>query len=386
MIPVWGRSSSGVLRPHTLQVMYQNLGTPIYTPPPSALEKYYILVKPIFYMSFWLRRLFLIVFFIFLGGTIYLLLPNHPYRLLLAFIPFAFSIQLTLSDCIEVVLTSKVGVRTWWFSIFLAPGTILHELCHLITAFATGCKIHQVCLFSPNPKTGVLGYVGYSMNRDKWVVLREFLIAFAPFFGCGTMLFISNYFLGGNLLELLNSTSLYSYHNLINFIFSAASSLGRTFTSLELTNILVWIYFYLQFCFAVGAAPSWVDFSGFFNSLKTNIYSTLIFIFILSSLIFLTDSQSSSSLGLLFLSQYFILILKSMALILILSIIFSGFVLPISYIADNISDIKGIERTIPLSLSLVFAFFTWDYLGPKLSFAISFSLMALSIYMLKKRF
>ena len=126
-------------------------------------------------------------------------LEGFDYRMMFAAIPLLFTAQITLSDALENILISKVGYRTKWFTLLLAPGTILHELCHLMAALATGCTVTKAALFKPNPSTGVLGFVSYTQPDDKWVVFREFIVGFAPFFGCGLCLFLLSIPLGGGL-------------------------------------------------------------------------------------------------------------------------------------------------------------------------------------------
>jgi len=113
-----------------------------------------------------------------------------------------FNFQLVLSACIEIV-TSVFGV-VFTFSLILygfqklnksllvqhfgfkslyptaIVGTPIHELGHTLLAVLFRHSIKQVKLFSPNSKTGVLGYVEHSYSSTVYQICGCFFIGIAP--------------------------------------------------------------------------------------------------------------------------------------------------------------------------------------------------------------
>ncbi len=87
---------------------------------------------------------------------------------------------MVLSHLLSRVL-SRVVRRDWLFYLLLAPGTILHELCHALACVITLTPIHEVHLFRLRHKpdgTVQLGEVVHA-NADP---IRNFIIAMAPLF------------------------------------------------------------------------------------------------------------------------------------------------------------------------------------------------------------
>jgi len=147
-------------------------------------------------------RILTMLAFLAVSWALWHLLDGYAYRLMFSAVLLLFAVQITLSDILEDILISKVGYRTRWFTLLIAPGTVLHEMCHLLAALATGCTVTKAAMFRPNPRTGVLGYVSYTQPADKWVVFREFIVGFAPFFGCGILLLAMSAAYGGGLMQL----------------------------------------------------------------------------------------------------------------------------------------------------------------------------------------
>ena len=87
---------------------------------------------------------------------VWIVLEPYKLRALATLIPVLFALQVFINDTLEAILSSKF-YRTWWFKFIIAPGTILHELCHLLAALASGCKVSSVSLFRINPASGTMG-------------------------------------------------------------------------------------------------------------------------------------------------------------------------------------------------------------------------------------
>jgi len=299
------------------------------------------------------QRSLLVAFMFLLSGLSYHLLGSFALRMLFASIPALLGVQLTLADTLESIIMSRVAGRKWWFIVFLAPGTILHELSHLVAAIVTGCRIEKVSLFSPNPRTGVLGYVSYSRPKDKWLVFREFIVGFAPFFGCGLVLFSFNILLGSQLSAMLYAPSPHDLPSYASFAGSVMSSMAGSASSLPITSPYTWAFLYLQFCFGIGAAPSSVDFSGAFSSLRKNVFSALLFAATLSAIVYMSDGRYALWGYEADLADWIGYAAGFTAIVLLLSNILLAFAIPLSYVALKMMDIRGIAKTIPLTSAFI---------------------------------
>lgn len=298
------------------------------------------------------RLITFLVFFTVSWG-LWHLLDGFTYRLIIAAIPILLAVQMTLSDLLESTLTRRIGYKTRWFTLLIAPGTILHEICHLLTALATGCTVTKAALFRPNPKTGVLGYVAYTQPTDKWVVLREFAVSFAPFFGCGLTLLALNTITGGGLLSAINSQPITNTDQIITYAQGLLQSLASATSTLDYSKPATLILIYLQLCFTAGAAPSGTDFRGAFTSLYKHIISAIIFIGLAALAVLLSQSyfhiagyegQIASAAG---------LILNFTATITLLTILLMIPLIAIAYTGSRITEIEGIAKTIPITSALL---------------------------------
>jgi hypothetical protein len=300
--------------------------------------------------------------FVALSACLWLLLDGFAYRVLLAALPVLFAAQIALTDALEILLISKVGFRTRWFAVLIAPGTVLHELCHLFSALATGCTITKAALFRPNPQTGVLGYVNYTLPDDKWLVFREFLIGFSPFFGCGLLLFAFNGLMGGGLLDLVDASPVASPSGIAELAASVASSSAASLGSLNFGKPPAWVFVYLQLCFTVGAAPSTVDFKGAFSSIWKHLFSGALFLAFLSLAVLASDQRlslggwegaSAAAIG---------ACLKFTVIVLLLSICLTAAMTPIAYLGSKVMEVEGIAKTIPVTAGFLTYYYAGDWL------------------------
>ncbi|MBD3388640.1 MAG: hypothetical protein GF416_06190 [Candidatus Altiarchaeales archaeon] len=304
-------------------------------------------------MAFFKGRLPTILLLAVFSAVLWHLLEAFTYRYLISAIPALFAVQVTLSDVLEDILVSKVGYRTRWFTLLIAPGTILHELCHLFAALITGCTVTKVSLFKPNPRTGVVGFVSYTQRRDKWIVFREFIVGFAPFFGCGLMLFLFNLLNGGTLLDLVNPDPIGNSGDALALSSSIISLMVDSASRLDFTQPVVFLFIYLQFCFAVGAAPSSVDFRGSFGSLSKNLFSAVFFLAFLAALVFTSQGYFPVEQVQGQLASYVAIALKFTVIVLLLSTSLLLIAIPLAFVAIKLSEIKGIAKTIPVTSSLL---------------------------------
>ncbi|MFH1721161.1 MAG: hypothetical protein ABH950_01000 [Candidatus Altiarchaeota archaeon] len=287
----------------------------------------------------------------------WILLDGFVLRGFLALIPALFAAQLFLNDILESYLTFQLNRRSKWFTLMIAPGTILHELCHLFAAVVTGCRILDVSLFRRNPKTNVLGYVSYSQRKDKWTVFRDLFIGFAPFFGCGLMLLvifgvIEEY----TSLDLVKAPELdldfKSLSELAVFFKDITGSFLAQFALLTVYPLL-WILLYLELCFSLGSAPSSQDFKGVVHSIFWHPISGFFLLALFGGFFYLVENPGVfgiyESVFLRAVTQLFsviILILVASVVMLILSI-------PLIYFVPELAEIRGVTKYIPPIIFLV---------------------------------
>jgi len=277
----------------------------------------------------------------------WLALEGLALRSVLTLLPILFAVQIMLTDLVDAYLLKHTSTQTRWFKLFMAPGTILHELSHLFAALATGCIVTRVSLFKPNPKTGTLGYVQYQQPIDKWIVVRDIIIGFSPFFGCGLFLFLVNLLAGGGLLRYAFSLHV-SQLDQIFFIHSdTASLLLVNIMSLDLSTMTGILLLYLQATFAFGASSSSTDLKNAFTSMYRHPIGMIFLLILLFLLLFLSE-KPYGLLGFgddiaggirIFLSLSLILVLVSQ-IILILS-------LPVLALSVQYLRIRGGERYVP---------------------------------------
>ena len=85
-------------------------------------------------------------------------------------------------------LLSRTLRKDWLYYLILAPGTIIHELCHTVASLillVPVCEVHLFRLRHEPDGTVQLGEVVHD-NTDP---IRNFLIAMAPLFGAGGIIY-----------------------------------------------------------------------------------------------------------------------------------------------------------------------------------------------------
>ncbi len=104
--------------------------------------------------------------------------------LLLAFI-------MHLVSGINERLSYRVFGRSLYLYLFGWLGTSVHESGHALFALLFGHKIVEMRLFSPDPKSGTLGYVKHTWNRkNPFQVTGNFFIGIGPILLGSMMLFL----------------------------------------------------------------------------------------------------------------------------------------------------------------------------------------------------
>jgi hypothetical protein len=216
----------------------------------------------------------------------------NSFKTLLLFLPIVLS-------CIIIEIFSsfakrRVGRKFGWCGILPLAiiGTPIHELSHAIVAILTGHRIQELALFKPNFITGELGHVKHSWNErnpfQKYI--GNPLIAIAPFFGGSLVLFLLTKLLMPQLIEcetlpifsgdvLLNFNQFQNY--LTTLLINTVSMLKIFFNPGNFLSFRFYLYVVLAFGISLHLSPSRQDFFHFFSSILG-----ILFIILLLNLIF----------------------------------------------------------------------------------------------------
>jgi hypothetical protein len=218
----------------------------------------------------------------------WVLLSPFKVRVYYALIPLLLSIQLLLHQLLERLLVSKAG-GSKWFAVLVFPGTVVHELSHAVAALVSGCRLTSLSLFTFN-RSGVLGSVTYASKGGRLSFVRDLFISLSPFFGCSiAMMAVSRHLLGR--VVSLNQFPI-TLEALPDRVFGLLAFLAGGYSIGSLSIGLVFA-FYLQLCFAFGAAPSSFDFDGLWSSLRKNLSGLLVLLPFMAFIAFLAESPQA---------------------------------------------------------------------------------------------
>ncbi len=321
-------------------------------------------------------RFFVISSFILLSIASWYFLEGFVLRNYIALIPILFSIQILLNDFIEMYLF--MNLNTFWFKILIFPGTVLHEISHALAAKITGCRIINISLFHFNAQ-GSLGSVEYTQQRDKFSVLRNFIVGFAPFFGCGIVLIAllnltRSYYLGEILtVNIVNAENIQS---ILNSVVLIMQRFYQQFSLLNLNPIIILIL-YLQICFGLGAAPSSIDFKGTFSSGVRNPIGAFLFLLILTSIFYLGEYSLTS--------QYIVLFFRWILLILLVSISLLIASIPFVYLGTKFTELSLSKKFFTVAIPILVYMPTNNIVLTLLAFLITMFLLRYSWIFLKPR-
>lgn len=116
-------------------------------------------------------------------------LYNGPMKILLQIpIMIACLVALVVLSHLLSRVLSRVVHRDWLYSLLLAPGTILHELCHASACLVTLTPIYEIHLFRFKREPDGTVQLGEVVHRDTGPV-RNFFIATAPLFGASLLVY-----------------------------------------------------------------------------------------------------------------------------------------------------------------------------------------------------
>ena len=119
-------------------------------------------------------------------------------------------LTLVVLALLSVILSRALGRvvhREWAFYLVLAPGTIVHELCHLLACLVTLVPVHEVHLFRVRREEDGTAQLGEVVHGDAGPV-RNAVIGVAPLLGISAAIYFAARWLlpeGGSWNSLLTS-------------------------------------------------------------------------------------------------------------------------------------------------------------------------------------
>ena len=161
-------------------------------------------------------------------------------------------------------LSRLVASRSMVFTLVLAPGTIIHELSHAGVVILTRAKLISVVLFRPDPATGNLGQVRYSVPMDRLAVVRGTLIGLAPYLGCGSVVLLLLHLLlpSGASWPTIRADDPSA---LVRSLVAVINMFWLALSSGSLPGPLAALVAFAALTIAQGAAPSGQDFESCFS-------------------------------------------------------------------------------------------------------------------------
>ncbi|MBI4758857.1 MAG: M50 family metallopeptidase [Chloroflexi bacterium] len=147
--------------------------------------------------------------------------------------------------------------NSFLFYLFILPGTVIHELSHLLACLLTGVKVRDFRLFSPQ-KNGVVGWVTYA----KVDIFRRNLVSLAPFVGSALVLYLlSRYFFSHTGIALAPVHLRPALSDLGRTAMDLAELVRSIFGRADFRHWQTWLFLYLAFSLSYGIAPSPIDLS-----------------------------------------------------------------------------------------------------------------------------
>jgi hypothetical protein len=311
-----------------------------------------------------LKYRYTILFFVLASLISWILMAGMSIRAYFSLLFALFAIQIFLNFLLETYLGSKLKAK--YFTIIIAPGTVIHEMSHALVAKALGCDITKISFFTGGKKS-VLGFVQYTQPADRVKGIRSLLISFAPFFGCGVFLIAILNYLALNYPGLEQITpGMVDPGSLGGVVQTAGLIITRFYEQLlylDISNILILFLLYLEFSFALGSAPSLQDISGAANSIFEYKLEALSIFMLLASVLLIVEYGPTLDAQFMLFSQAVVTALKWFILILMISTLMLFVAVPLSYLFVETAEIRGIVKVIPPLLFFIVYICLVKYLG-----------------------
>ncbi len=171
---------------------------------------------------------------------------------------------------VEQAVQQRLARSLGWRAVLLTGwlGTPIHELSHAVTCWIFGHRIDDIQLFSPDPRTGRLGYVKHSFQSGHWwQELGTVAIATAPLFGGGAVLLaLAGWFYPDSVREAWNAFTFDDRRSIVaqlqQLSIPLTTLLGGIFQWNNWGTVRLWVFLYLVLCVGCHWAPSRTDYQG----------------------------------------------------------------------------------------------------------------------------
>jgi hypothetical protein len=141
------------------------------------------------------------------------------------------------------LISKSHTISVWFYAIFFLPGTIIHEISHLLVAEILRVKTGPMTLlpkFDPKKKQTQLGSLAIAQVDP----FRRTLIGIAPFILGMTLIYlIVNYFDLKFILDLANIVKFYFIFVTANSMISSKKDLEAAIVPLVIITFIIFVYF-----------------------------------------------------------------------------------------------------------------------------------------------
>ena len=184
-------------------------------------------------------------------------------QLLFLFVPFLLLalIMHFAARASEQLSVALMGVKPYLL-LFGWLGTAMHELGHALFALLFGHKITDMRLFSPNPKSGSLGYVSHTWNhKNLYHIVGNFFIGIGPIImGCIVLYLLATLLFSISIpdmpLQLIKQGGTLSFDGIWRFITEIFTLIWQFFVRLFTGTHASWwkILIFLYLTFTIGSS------------------------------------------------------------------------------------------------------------------------------------
>ncbi len=169
-----------------------------------------------------------------------------------------------------------------WNALFLTSwiGTPIHELSHFLAAVIANHKIIELRIFSPDKRTGSMGYMTHSYQENNFyqAVIGNTLIAIAPFFGGAAVIYLMCAFIFPDFslfsaevprIYYLNINNLLNWNEYALFLKTHLNFfeflVKKMFSAEMIRSWQLYVFLFLMFGVANHLSPSGSDFKNFWQ-------------------------------------------------------------------------------------------------------------------------
>jgi hypothetical protein len=171
-------------------------------------------------------------------------------------------------------LLGRLVHREWLFYLLLAPGTVIHELCHASACLITLTPIYEVHLFRFRREPDGTVQLGEVVHRDTGPI-RNFVIAIAPLVGASLLIYLLSVWLlprGATWTTLLTSGWTYLFLTIV-FLVTLGLSPSRQDMKVLPAFLIAVLVFVIVGYLVVHNFFSKTDLSGFQKSVENAVRS-----------------------------------------------------------------------------------------------------------------